>query len=387
MQVVLSLSPGGTERLVIELCTRLQPWVDSTVCCLDTPGAWAAELETIGIPVFALGRSPGFHPSLSLQIARLIATRQVDVLHCHHYSPYVYGLLASKIRPARVVYTEHGRLSDAAPSRKRQLVNPMLTRLGGRVFSVSGALKEHMAAEGFPRRSVDVVYNGVDPGRPVSEDDRSDARRSLGLADQDFVIGTAGRLDPVKNLTAMLEACALLRQRYPNTQAVIVGDGAEMSKLQATTAALGITKNVRFTGYRADVRALMPAFDVYLNCSSYEGISLTILEAMACGLPVIASPVGGNPEVVLEGETGLLIQPAPGSIVCACVDLARDEPRRRKMGDAGRRRVEERFSISRMVNEYAGVYFGPSHTTMPTPISVPAPAEITSVTDATRSLV
>ena len=154
MQLVLSLSPGGTERLVIEICRQLANRVESMVCCLDEPGGWAAELEALHVPVVALGRQPGFQPSLAVQIARLIKANDIDVVHCHHYSPYVYGLIAARLANVRLVFTEHGRLSDAAPSRKRRLVNPLLSMLGGRVCAVSADLKRHMVAEGFPARRV-----------------------------------------------------------------------------------------------------------------------------------------------------------------------------------------------------------------------------------------
>jgi len=387
MQVVLTLSPGGTERLVLEICKRLVGRIDSAVCCLDRPGAWAAELEPLNIPVYALGRRPGFRPSLAVQIAALITKHHIDVLHCHHYSPFVYGLLASKLRSATLVFTEHGRLSDAPPSRKRQLVNPVLARLGGRIFAVSGALKHYMVAEGFPAKRIDVVYNGIDPGLRPGGDERARARRTLGLPDDAFVIGTAGRLDPVKNLGVMLESLALFRRTQPGAHAVIVGDGAELGILQEQGRALGVSEAVRFTGYRDDVRSLMPAFDVYLNCSRYEGVSLTILEAMASALPVVASPVGGNPEVVLDGQTGLLIPATPDRIASALTRLARDRIRRRNLGDAGRERVEQQFSITRMVNDYAGAYFGANHLTPSAPMSVPAAADATSATEATRSVV
>src|SRR5215471_14344424 len=151
MQVVLSLEPGGTERLVIDIATRLQHLVDPIVCCLDRPGAWASELTSAGIPVIALGRRPGFRPHLGYRIAQLASVHAIDVIHCHHYSPFVYGQIGALVRRGlHVVFTEHGRLSDAAPSLKRRLVNPVLGRLPDAIFAVSHDLRRHMIAEGLP---------------------------------------------------------------------------------------------------------------------------------------------------------------------------------------------------------------------------------------------
>jgi glycosyltransferase involved in cell wall biosynthesis len=388
MQLVLSLSPGGTERLVIEICKQLAERIEPMVCCLDERGAWARELESLGIPVVALGRRPGFQPSLARQVARLVTVHGIDVVHCHHYSPYVYGLMASLMTHTKLVFTEHGRLSDGGPSRKRQLVNPLLSLLPGRIFAVSADLKHHMVREGFPARCIRVVYNGVDPGTRPSSSQRAAARKALGVPLDAFVVGTVGRLDPVKNLTVMLQVQQTLRDRVKRACAVIVGDGPERAALAARASELGVADSMIFTGYRSDVRALMPAFDVYLNCSTYEGVSLTILEAMAAALPVVATPVGGNPEVVVDQETGYLISARPRLLAETLAHLAFDARLRRAMGDAGRWRVIRHFSIARMVDEYAAVYLADrSHTVSAAPAAVPAAADAMSVNDATRSAV
>lgn len=392
MQLVLSLAPGGTERLVIEICKQLSDRVESVVCCLDQPGEWAGELSALGIAVYPLGRQPGFQPSLARKIARLITAHKIEVVHCHHYSPFVYGWLASLLKPVRLVYTEHGRLSNGLPSRKRQWVNPLLSLRDSHVCAVSGDLRDYMIAEGFPARRVDVLYNGIRPGARPTAAARTAARAALGLPHEAFVVGTVGRLDPVKNLEALLRAHVSVLARCPSARTVIIGDGPERANLVALAASLGISDSIDFTGYRADVRALMPAFDGYVNSSHYEGVSLTILEAMAATLPVVATDVGGNPEVVVERETGYLVAERPQLIADAISRLAADPRQRRVMGDAGRFRVKKYFSFERMVEEYAAVYrtlppAAPSAAPSAAPNSEPVAAETISVSDATRSTV
>lgn len=359
MQLVLSLAPGGTERLVIEIVRALRDRIEFVVCCLDEPGEWADEIEALQVPVVALSRQPGFRPRLAFDLARIMKTYQVDVVHCHHYSPFVYGVLASLLRPStELVFTEHGKLSGAGPSRKRRLVNPLLSRRRGHLRAVSADLRLHMLDEGFQPGRLGVLYNGVDPGERPSDFDRHAARVVLGLPPDAFVVGTAGRLDSVKNLDLLLEAQARIATVHDHAHLVIIGDGPGRAALTAKAAALGISGSVSFTGYRHDVRFLLPAFDLFVNCSIYEGVSLTILEAMAAALPVVATPVGGNPEVVVDKETGLLIPGTARLLAEAIANLAVDERRRRQMGDAGRRRVENHFSLTRMVEEYASLYFG-----------------------------
>ena len=389
MQLVLSLSPGGTERLVIDIVRALRGRVDSVVCCLDDAGAWASELRAIDVPVITLQRAPGFHPGLAVRLARVMKEHAIDIVHCHHYSPYVYGLLASVMRPGvHLVFTEHGKLSDHGPSRKRRLVNPLLSHWPADICAVSADLKQHMMKEGFPARRISVVHNGIDPGERVHSWQRFSARAALNLPPDAFVVGTVGRLDPVKNLSLLLQAHAMVSAKIPNTRTVIVGDGPERDALEAKAAELGISDSVVFAGYRQDVRVAMSAFDLYVNCSQYEGVSLTILEAMATGLAVIATPVGGNPEVVIDQETGLLIPGRARSIAEAICDLALNPRRRRLMGDAGRWRVIRHFSIARMVDDYARAYLGARHGAISdAPANAPTPADATSVSDAMRSTV
>lgn len=388
LQVVLSLSPGGTERLVIEICKRVAGKVDSTICCLDDPGQWAVELERIGMPVIALKRSPGFHPALGRQIASIVRERNIDVIHCHHYSPYIYGLLASRMTGARLIYTEHGRLNAGKVSPKRRLINPLLSVLPGRICAVSGDLKRHMVAEGFPARCIRVVYNGIDPGPRPTAADRHAARKALNLPHDAFVIGTAGRLVAVKRIEVLLQAHKRLVEKLPSARAVVIGDGPDRAPLEAAARDLGVAGSVTFAGYHENVRALMTAFDVYVNTSEYEGVSLTILEAMAAAIPVIATPVGGNPEVVIDHETGYLVGGGPHAIADALLSLVIDAGRRHVMGDAGRWRVKRHFSMERMVGEYASAYLGRNtHDATPAPADVPAAADTMSVSDATRSAV
>jgi len=358
MQLVLNLDPGGTERLAIELVSRLAGRYPMVVCCLDEPGAWAGEVTGRGVPVVALGRAAGFHPSLGLRIATLAEAHAVSVLHCHHYSPFVYGAIATLRRPGlRLVYTEHGRLSDAPPTRKRRLANTVLSRLAGPTFCVSAALRTHVVAEGFPRHRVGVIHNGIAVGPVPGAAERHAARAALGLDASAVVVGTAARLDPVKDLGALVAALATARAQRPDLSLVVVGDGPERVALEAAAHAQGVAGAVQFTGYRVDVRQLLPAFDLYVNCSVSEGVSLTILEAMAAGLPVVATSVGGTPEVVVDGSTGRLVPArAPAALSAALLALAGDEGLRRQWGAAGRSRVESAFTIERMTDDYVRVY-------------------------------
>jgi glycosyltransferase involved in cell wall biosynthesis len=354
LQVVLSLNPGGTERLVLELALRLHAVAPTAVCCLDEPGDWAGELRERHIEITTLGRQPGFHPMLGAGIAAAAHRHGASVIHAHHYSPFVYSSLARCRRPGLgLVFTEHGRLSDTPPSTKRRLVNQVLSRFPHRVFTVSEDLKQHLVGEGFSDANVSVIYNGIDIGPLPTDAERHEVRRELAAPDDALVIGTIARLDPVKELGTMIQAAAMLGRP---TALWIVGDGPERARLEAMRGQLGQDCDIRFLGQREDARRLLAGCDIYVNSSVSEGVSLTILEAMAAGLPVVATRVGGTPEV-LDDSCGRLVPARDVTALAEALgDLAGRADERTRLGLAARERAQARFTLDRMVGEYHDVY-------------------------------
>jgi glycosyltransferase involved in cell wall biosynthesis len=355
LQLVLSLHPGGTERLVIDLVTRLVDSCPTAVCCLDDSGRWGEELAAQGTVVTALGRTPGFHPRLGRRVALAARAHRATVIHAHHYSPFVYGALARLAGSgARVIFTEHGRLSDAGPSPKRRLANRVMAMLAHRTFAVSENVKAHLVGEGFAPDAVRVIYNGIDIAAVPDAEARARVRQRLGAAADVCVVGTIARLDPVKDLGSLIQAIAATGDR--RVLLVVVGDGPERSSLEQHARELDVADRVRFTGYRDDARDWLAGCDVYVNCSVSEGVSLTILEAMAAALPVVATAVGGTPEVVDASCGRLVAARDPQMLAAALAELAVDPARRRILGAAARARVEARFTLDRMVREYREVY-------------------------------
>jgi L-malate glycosyltransferase len=357
LQVVLSLAPGGTERLVLELIKRSAPEIDMAVCCLDDTGEWGEELRRNLVNVEALHRKAGFHPMLGYRVARAAHRQRANVIHCHHYSPFVYGCVSRLWYPsARVLFTEHGRLSDAPPSQKRQIANRVLSLVPHQVFTVSSDLKRHIVAEGFPDTRVRVIYNGIDIGPLPDTDARPRVQERLGLSQGRVVVGTIARLDSVKDLGTLIEAVALVNRNIPATL-LIIGDGAERKPLEDKAVMTHADGMVRFLGHRDDARDLLAGCHVYANSSIHEGISLTILEAMAAAIPVVATRVGGTPEI-LEDTCGRLVPARDAQTLAAALsDLAARPDLREHLGRAARQRVETRFTLERMIREYREAYF------------------------------
>lgn len=357
LQVVLQLDPGGTERLVVELIRRLHERFPMAVCCLDEPGQWAAQLTAMGVEVTALRRAPGFGVGVARDVARVARGHGATILHCHHYSPFVYGRLASLLVPGtRIVFTEHGRLSDAPPSRKRQVATRLLRAGVPGLYAVSHDLRRHLIEEGFPSR-LEVIWNGIDPKSAPTRVDIARGRDLLGIGAEDRAIGSVGRLDPVKDFRTLLHALVALAGRDPRLRLFIVGEGPEQAALADAIRAADVGDRAQLLGHREDVAALLPGFDVYVNSSITEGISLTILEAMAAERPVVATAVGGTPEIVEDGTTGLLC-PArdPDALADAIGALTSDTLLATRLGSAGRQRVLAHFTLDDMVERYAQIY-------------------------------
>lgn len=342
--------------MVLDIVRRLRDDIPMAVCCLDVEGAWAAQLRDEGVPVTSIGRRVGFHPTLGRAVAQVARRHGARVAHAHHYSPFVYAALARIWNPRlRVIYTEHGRLSDAPPSAKRKLANRLFSRAPHEVYTVSRDLKDHIVEEGFPPSSVSVIYNGIEVQPLARVEERARVRSALGIADETLVIGTIARLDPVKDLPTMIQAVGQLAHRTP-VLLLVIGDGAERAALEQEAASCTPPGTVRFLGHRDDARSWLAGCDVYANSSIHEGVSLTILEAMSAALPIVATRVGGTPEIV-DAHSGLLVNARdPQAMATALQAIAADPARRLALGRSARRRVEERFTIERMVNEYRDAY-------------------------------
>jgi len=371
--LVHGLPVGGTEVMVCHLARRLlQDGVTVAVGCLDELGDLGRGLAAEGIPVEVFGRRPGFDALLPLRIARSVHRRRIDVVHAHQYAPFFYGSLAMVLAGAPLVFTEHGRAYPDLPSARRRVFNHMFAPLTARITAVSRGVRESLhRVEGFNPQGIQVIYNGIDLERygPRSAESDRAARRRLGLPGAAPVIGTVGRLDPVKDHPLLLAAFRRVRDMCTGAHLVIVGDGPERERLVRLADAMGMAGAVSFLGQRLDVDQILPAFDVFALSSRSEGTPVTLIEAMAAGVPVVATAVGGVPEVVCDRETGLLVgreRPVRGeastaenevsTLAGALARVLSDPTLARGLADRGRMEAHERFSLDAICAQYRAIY-------------------------------
>jgi sugar transferase (PEP-CTERM/EpsH1 system associated) len=346
------------EHGVLKLVNGLDPRGVSSAICSTAP-ADPAMVRLVGADVrlFQLDRRPGNDPALVWRLYRLFRRERPHIVHTHAWGTLLEGWAAARLaRVPVLVHGEHGTLQ----LRQRQVwAQRWGWRQADRLLSVSSRLAERMAREiGFPQDRITVIRNGVDVARfsPVEPGPRLAARRSLGLGDG-VLVGTVGRLVDVKNQEGLLVAIAELRRAGLDVSGAIVGDGPLRGHLEERIAALGLVGSVRLLGHRQDIETVYAAFDVFCLPSKSEGMSNTILEAMASGLPVVATRVGGADELVLHDQTGLLVPGDSGrALVAALAELVREPARRAAFGREGRRRAVAEFSLDRMLGNYLDFY-------------------------------
>jgi glycosyltransferase involved in cell wall biosynthesis len=278
------------------------------------------------------------------------------LLHAHQYTPFFYALLArARCRRPPVLFTEHGRHSPDYPRRKRILANRLLLQRRDRVVGVGEAVRQALIAnEGIPPERVAVIYNGIDLARcAAAREERRAVRREMEVADDELVILQVARLDYLKDHATAVRTLAEVAPRRPDARLVLVGEGPERGAVQEEVRRLALGGRVRLLGLRKDVPRLLAGADLLLLTSISEGIPLTLIEAMAAGLPVVSTRVGGVPEVVEDGRTGLLAPAGDAAALGRHVCELADNPRLRdELGRRGRERAEALFSERMMHDRY-----------------------------------
>ena len=345
--VSMTLLTGGLERLLVEFgrCHDAQRF-DLRFVSLAQLGPPAEELRRMGFSVESVDL-PGRGKLAALRSLRSrLQQDRVDIVHTHNTYAHFYGAVAASWAGVRhVINSQHGR--GCGPRTKDRLLFRLANLKTSRVVGVSeDAAALCRGEDPWAASKTKVIWNGIDTSRFVFR----------GPAAAPIAISVA-RLSPEKDFPTLLHAVALVVREVPDFKLMMIGNGAERSKLEALTHTLGIGPNVEFLGERADVPELLAKAGFFVSSSKSEGISLTILEAMAVGLPVVTTRVGGNPEIVLEGQTGHLVPDQnPAALAAAMLQMLAQRDAWPAMGQLGRQRVEQQFEIRTMVRQYEELY-------------------------------
>jgi len=358
--VITELRVGGAERVIVHLaCALARQGIKPTVICLGRPGPLACDLDAAGVPVVALGSTRGHDVAAIWRLARLLQRIRPDVINVHDRASLPYVDAANRLSGRRpVVFSCHGLLLDVVRSR---WCERFAMRRAAALTAVSEETgRRYVALLDWPG-PVDVVPNGIPLPEPKAEK-RLAARADLGLTHDVFAFLAVGNLKPEKGFEDLLEAAAVLRDRLgacPFTVFIAGGtsDEAYAQDLEASVDRLDLRDTLRLLGYRPDTQALYAAADAFVLSSRTEGLPMVLLEAMAAGLPVVATRVGGVPDVVTDGENGLLAAAgAPPELADAMARLVDDETLRTRVGAEARRHIRRVYSTRRMADAYLQAY-------------------------------
>jgi glycosyltransferase involved in cell wall biosynthesis len=357
--VIVDLTVGGAEDHLLSLVRdldrdRYQP----SVCCIGQRGPIGEEIESAGVPVAELRRlrKGGFDHGIVALLRERIRREKIDLVHSHMYHANLYGRLAAFREDVGVVASIHN--TYVRTRIRRRLLNRWLARRTPVILAGSEAIRRDILRfDGVPPHKVRVVPYGVDVDRFDSPLGREEARTRLDLPQDGFLVGTVGRLEEQKGQSDLVAAVARLRKEGVAATLLLVGSGREETRLREQARREGIAEHVLFLGTRRDLPELFRAMDVFAFPSLWEGFPIALLSAMAAGLPVVVTPVGGVPEVVRHGANGLVVPVGDPRALAEAIRKAHDDPAAASaLGRSAAATVRERYSQKRTALRIMDIY-------------------------------
>jgi L-malate glycosyltransferase len=364
--VIHTFQTGGLERCVARLSShidrsRFQP----AIICLSTSGNGVGWLEASDVPVFELKKKPGNDFGLVARFSRLLRAEKINLVHSHNWGSLIETTIARLLGSVPIhVHAERGlELSEIHMHRWRRWARDLTGSLAlastDAVVAVSHEIRDRIVASGIPPWKVYFIPNGIDP-LPVSNTayERNKIRLELGLDNSAILACSVCRLTPVKDITTIIDSITSLARVGRNIHLVLVGDGPERERLRNRSETANIAGRIHFVGEQADVGPWLAASDIYVNASRYEGMSQSILEAMASGLPIVVTDVGESAALVQKSSPCGRIVPCGNTeeLAHAISELSVDTELRRQFGQRARQRQIEEYSLKPMILRYENLY-------------------------------
>ena len=356
MMIVLSLDMGGLERMVIQLIQGLlKRDVRITLVCLEQEGDLVDQLAKDNLQIIAFNKSPGLRFELANKIAGLVKSLNVDVIHSHNSGPHFYAALAVPLllNKKKLIHTKHGR--DDPDNVKKVLLNKISSFFTHTVVAVSSDASDVCRdIEGISPKKLAVIENGIDLS-PYFDIDREAQTQRINSGEIRLI--HVGRLSLEKNQQLLLRVFASMLQTYPQASLTICGDGNQKAALVELAESLNISDKIDFVGAVNDVPQRLSSHDAFVLSSITEGLPLAIIEAMAGGLPVVSTDVGGMREVIINGENGYLVPSQDEqALLQALLSLCADPLHLQTMGDTAKDIIHANYSLNKMVDQYLRLY-------------------------------
>jgi glycosyltransferase involved in cell wall biosynthesis len=354
--IIPTLDRSGAEKQLTMLATRLpRDQFEVEVCALTRGGPFEAELRAANVPVHVLGKRLKVDLVAAWKLRRILRRGRYDIVHTWLFAANWHGRALAILQGIPIVVASE-RCADEWKGTMERTIDRILAPRTDAIVVNSKAVLDHYQGQGIDASKLTVIPNGIACDTPPASD-RLAVRRECEVPADAQVLGFVGRLWPQKRVRDAIWATEVLRNIKPNLYLLIVGDGPERRDLIEFTERIQVSHRVRFLGLRDDVQRLLGAMDIFVMPSQFEGMPNAVMEAMRAGLPVVASNIAGNSELVVEGETGLLYPVGETKALSVCLNrLLEDNVLRSKLGAAGQRRVQEEFTIEKMVDAHVRLY-------------------------------
>lgn len=364
LYLVLEMELGGLQRIVNLVIDRIdRNKFTPYLCCLDRGGMFYEQLKSDSVKTYILQRRPGpFDIRMAIRLYKILRENKIDVIHsqsgCMGYAA-IAGRLA---RVKGIIHTDHGRF---VPDKRSAILEERISSiLINRVIGVSEELTDYLASEvKIKREKLIIIINGVDVHRfiPLKSEQCKELRNGIGVDEEDKILGTVCRLEPVKNLEFLIDCMPFICEVVPGCKLLIVGDGPIKEHLIKYSESLGIDSKINFMGEQSDIEDILPVFDIYVCTSLSEGTSMTILEAMACGLPIVASAVGGNCKLVDDSNGRLFPLNDVDAFKRNIIDILNNARLMNEMGQNSRKKAENNFNFDQFVRQHEELYSSVCH--------------------------
>lgn len=355
--ITSNLGIGGLERVVVQLCTQLDKHLFTpAVCCIHFKGELAFELESQGIRIFNLNsRKPDY--LAFKKILSVIDEFKPLIVHTHNINASIDGIIASIIKKIPVkIHTDHARMF---PDKFRyMLAERIVSCFVNRIIAVTEETKQNLIRfEKIGSKKIQVIHNGISRIGLRTKSQNELTRKELGLSQFQFIIGTVVRLEMQKGLIYLIKAFPQILLEFPDSYLLITGQGSQYETLRQEAKNLGIEKNVKLIGPKLEICEIFNILDIYVLPSVWEGLPMSLLEAMSCQRPIVATKVGGIPQAIIDGESGILVPPASSSsLALAICALLKDNSLRTRLALGARQRFEKEFTVTKMIQAHQSIY-------------------------------
>lgn len=357
MHIIHNLEFGGMERGVVNLCNVIdRSKFIPTICCLKGLGPMKFHLKD-DIKVIDMNFPEGKNLTFFSRMYKLLKSEEPNIVHTHNFYSGIYSVISAKLAKIPVIlHGVHGELQ--IDNKNKILTTKVLSLFIDKFLTVSETLSEKFnSATGIPKNKIQAILNGINLDKFNKELDIESKKKELGISNNIKIIGSVGRLVSVKNYSLLIKSFALLLDSHPDTVLLLVGDGPLLNELKELSKALKICDKVIFAGSRDDVAELLKIMDIFVLTSKSEGMSNTILEAMASKLPVVASDVGNNSALVKTGKNGILVtEYEERNFSEAIGEILSDPVKAKIMGEYGYKQIKNNFSLEKMVTKYEDTY-------------------------------